>query len=81
MVNGRTSLAIYIGAWVTVLACIIGSVIVAITESETPTILMVAMTSAFGILAGSHIMPPISRDATRRAIDRTDAERAERRSG
>ena len=68
MVNGRASLAIYIGAWVCVIACIIGIVILAVGEHPVPDELKYFGGAALGIVGGAHIAPPISKDATERVL-------------
>lgn len=78
MVNGRASLAIYVGAWVAVLAVIIGSVVVAIAHADAPPILMIALSAAFGILGGAHIMPPMSKGATEKTLAVQEAEKGTR---
>ena len=72
MVNGRASLAIYVGAWVAIILCIIGFIVLAATDHDSPPELQIAMTAAFGIIAGSHIMPPITRKATESTLDKVD---------
>jgi hypothetical protein len=65
MVNGAVSRIVYIGAFVCILACIAGIIILAVTDHETPNELMLALTACLGIVGGSHILPPISDAATK----------------
>jgi len=74
MVNGRVSLIIYIGAWVSIILCIVGFIVLAATGHDSPPELQVAMTAAFGIIAGSHIMPPITRKATESTLTKVETD-------
>lgn len=75
MVNGSTSRLIYLGAWVCILACIIGIVILSVSDHETPGALMIAMTGAFGVITGSHIVsPPITREATEKTLTKVERD-------
>ena len=77
MVNGATSRIIYIGAWVAILSCIVGFILLAALGHDSPPELMSAMTAAFGVIAGSHLIPPIAQRATQRALDLIEAQQAQ----
>lgn len=74
MVNGATSRLIYFGAWVCVLTCIIGIIVLAMDDHSTPNELMLALTACLGILGGSHLMPPMSRKATETTLDQSQRD-------
>lgn len=70
MVNGVTSRIIYIGAWASIMLCIIGYIVLAALDNDAPVELQMAMTASFGVIAGSHIMPPIGRKASNVILER-----------
>ena len=72
MINGRLSLIVYIGAWCASLLCIVGFIVLAYAEKEAPTELGIALTAAFGIITGSHIMPPITNKATTETLQKVN---------
>jgi len=74
MVNGRISLIVYVGAWVSILLCIVGFIVLAYNSKEAPAELRIALTAAFGIVTGSHIMPPITRKATESTLGKVETD-------
>ena len=72
MVNGRISLIVYLGAWLVILFCLVGFVVLAYGDHEAPAELRVALTAAFGIITGGHIMPPIANKATNDTLDQVN---------
>lgn len=74
MVNGRLSLIVYVGAWAAILMCIAGFIVLAYHDREAPTELRIALTAAFGIITGSHIMPPITRRATESTLKQVETD-------
>jgi len=69
VVNGVTSRIIYIGAWINI--ALVGLCITYLSahSKATPAELQMALTGAFGVIAGSHIKPPISPKATKAYLE------------
>ena len=74
MVNGRISLIVYIGSWVAIMLCLIGFIVLAYNSKEAPAELRIALTAAFGIITGSHIMPPITSKATNSTLQKVNTD-------
>jgi len=69
LVNGITSRVIYVGAWFSIMLCVVCITYLAGHGQDTPAELQMALTGAFGVIAGSHIKPPISPGATRQYLE------------
>ena len=74
MVNGRISLIVYAGAWFAIMLCLIGFIVLAYNSKEAPAELGIALTAAFGIITGSHIMPPITNKATTSTLEKVNSD-------
>lgn len=58
MINGTTSKILYFGAFITLIICTVGIVILAFGEHTVPEDLKTITAGIFGILAGAHIAAP-----------------------
>ena len=72
MVNGFVSRGVYLGAWGCVALYMIGAFLLAGVDRSAPAELDKVLYVALGIVGGSHIVPPISRKATERAVAETE---------
>lgn len=58
MINGTLSRILYLGAFAMVGMCIVGYIVLSMSNDPIPAELNTAMMVAFSLIAGSHITPP-----------------------
>lgn len=72
MANGFVSRVVYLGAWGCIALYMLGAFVLAGMDRDAPGELDKVLYVALGIVGGSHIVPPISRKASERAVAETE---------